>query len=427
MARAVPIDALHESIKGLDNNDGAAMAASFAVPGSILDRMLFFEIGGPAYSLMKRLGLIKGSGPCVARRSVAFIAVTWLPLLVLTTLEGHALGPTPRSAFLLDFATYARFFLAVPLVFAAEGIVGPRMRRAGLRFVRGGIIRPESLSEFAAAVVRVDRRREAYLPEVIFLAIALVGAWFFSIEWVTGLDATTWHTSWMHGKFQFSLAGLWYNFVAAPLIQFFVLRWLWRLVIWTLFLWDVSRLRLNLPATHTDMAAGLGFLGVTHVSMAILPVAVGCVISAEVAFRISFEGMHLNALQSMAPLLVAYLVFVEFVTFGPLLIFLPLLVRTRMAALGSYGILVQHHNQLFHSKWIDGNTRAGEEPLGSPDMSSLVDLGSSYLVIKQMQVVPVAANQLIRVALLSCLPGLPLMFLVLPFVKVLKLLVGVIR
>ena len=131
--------------------------------------MLFFEIGGPAYYLMKRIGLIKGSGPCVARRSAAFIAVTWLPLLFLTTLEGHALGPTPRSAFLLDFATYARLFLAVPLIFAAEGIVGPRMRSAGLRFLRGGMIRPESLSEFAAAVVRVERRREAYLPEVVFL------------------------------------------------------------------------------------------------------------------------------------------------------------------------------------------------------------------------------------------------------------------
>jgi hypothetical protein len=32
----------------------------------------------------------------------------------------------------------------------------------------------------------------------------------------------------------------------------------------------------------------------------------------------------------MAPLLIAYLVFVEFVTFGPLLIFLPRLGRTQL-------------------------------------------------------------------------------------------------
>jgi hypothetical protein len=43
---------------------------------------LYFELGGPAYRLMQRLGVIKGAGPSVARRSVAFIAITWLPLLV---------------------------------------------------------------------------------------------------------------------------------------------------------------------------------------------------------------------------------------------------------------------------------------------------------------------------------------------------------
>ena len=63
---------------------------------------LVFELGGPAYRMMQRIGVIKGAGPSVARRTVAFIAVTWLPLLVLTVLEGHALGPTPRSAFLLQ-------------------------------------------------------------------------------------------------------------------------------------------------------------------------------------------------------------------------------------------------------------------------------------------------------------------------------------
>jgi hypothetical protein len=388
---------------------------------------LFFELGGPAYRLMQRVGVIGGAGPSVVRRSLAFIAITWLPLLVFTVLEGHALGPTPRSAFLLDFATYARFFLGVPLIFAAERVVGPHMRSAGLRFIHAGVVRPESHSEFAAAVARVQRRREAYLPEVAFMVIALVGAWFFSIERLAGLGTTTWHTTWANGQLQLSPAGLWYNFVATPLVQFFVLRWAWRLVIWTLFLWDVSRLRLNLLATHTDMSAGLGFLGIAHVSMAIFPFAVGCVLSAEVAFRARFEGLNLAALQSMTPLLIAYLVFVEFVTFGPLLIFLPALVRTRLEGLRSYGILVQQHNQLFHSKWIDGDRPADELPLGNADMSSLVDLGSSFTVIRQMNIVPVGTTQLARVAIIACLPGLPLIFLVLPFMEVLKLMAGVIR
>jgi hypothetical protein len=159
--------------------------------------------------------------------------------------------------------------------------------------------------------------------------------------------------------------------------QFFLLRWLWRLVIWTLFLWDVSRLRLNLMATHADKAAGLGFLGVAHVLLSIFPFAMGCVFAAEIAFRMRFEGLDVAALRGMTPLLAAYLVFVEVMTFGPLLLLVPVLARVRREGLRSYGMLVQRHNQLFHDKWIEGAGQDNELPLGDSDMSSLIDLGDS--------------------------------------------------
>jgi hypothetical protein len=385
-----------------------------------------FELGGPAYRLMQRIGIIKGRGPSVGRRSIAFIIITWVPMLLFAGLEGHLIGPTPRSSFLFDFATYVRFFIAVPLIFLAEIIVGPRIRAAGLRFVQSGIVRSEDHPAFHAAAMRARRRRDAILPEVLFLVVALFGAWSLTIEQLGGLETTTWHTVVTPTGLHISPAGLWYQFVAIPLVQFFLFRWLWRLVIWTLFLWDVSRLRLKLIATHTDMAAGVGFLGVAHVSLAIFPFALSCVLSAEIAFRVRFEGMDLVTLRSMGSLLVAYLLFVEFVTFGPLLIFVPVLARVRREGLRSYGMLVQWHNKLFDEKWIGQNGQDGETPLGNPDMSSLVDLGSSFAVVRQMSVFPVGRTQLIQVAVIACLPGLPLAFLVLPVGEVLRLLMGVI-
>jgi hypothetical protein len=136
--------------------------------------------------------------------------------------------------------------------------------------------------------------------------------------------------------------------------------------------------------------------------------------------------MDIAALRSMGPLLVAYLVFVEIVTFGPLLVLVPLLARVRREGLRSYAMLVQWHNQLFHRKWIDGGKDAEEVPLGNGDMSSLVDLGSSSDVVRQMSVFPVGRTQLVQVAVIACLPGVPLVFLVLPIADVLKLLAGVV-
>jgi hypothetical protein len=376
-----------------------------------------FELGGPAYRLMQRVGIIKGRGPSIGRRTIAFILVAWVPMLLFASLEGHAIGPTPRSSFLLDFATYVRFFIAVPLIFAAESVVGPRIRAAGLRFVQSGIVRSEDHPAFLAAAARARRRRDAVLPEVLFLLIALLGAWFLTIEHLGGVGTTTWHTVQTPTGLYLSPAGLWYQFVAIPLVQFFLWRWLWRLTIWTLFLWEVSRLRLNLIATHTDMAAGLGFLGVAHVSLSIFPFALSCVLAAEIAY--------LATLRTMGSLLFAYLVFVEFVTFGPLLIFVPVLGRVRREGLRSYGMLVQWHNKLFDEKWI-GHDGQSEAPLGNPDMSSLVDLGSSFTVVRQMSIFPVGRAQLLNVAIVACLPGLPLALLVLPFAEVLRLLAGII-
>ena len=385
-----------------------------------------FELGGPAFRLMQRIGVIEGSGPSIGRRSIAFIVVAWVPMLLFASLEGHAIGPTPRSSFLLDFAAYARFFIAVPLIFAAESVVGPRLRAAGLRFVQGELVQSEDCPAFLAAAARARCRRDAVLPEVLFLVVALVGAWFLTIEQLGGLDTTTWHTVITPTGLHISPAGLWYQFVAIPLVQFFLLRWLWRLMIWTLFLRDVSRLRLNLLATHTDMAAGLGFLGIAHVSLSIFPFALSCVFAAEIAFRIQFEGLDLATLRTMGPLLLAYLLFVEFVTFGPLLIFVPVLARVRREGLRSYGTLVQWHNKLFHQKWIEQKGLDREAPLGNPDMSSLVDLGSSFMAVRQMSIFPVGRTQLIHVAIVACLPGLPLALLVLPFREILRLLAGVI-
>ncbi len=385
-----------------------------------------FELGGPAYRLMQRIGIIKGAGPCVGRRTVAFIAITWLPMLVFATLEGYAIGPTPRASLLLDFATYARFFIAVPLIFAAESLVGPRIRAAGLRFVEAGLVSEADIPAFIAAAARARRRRDATLPEVLFAVAAMIGAWFLTVEQLGGLSTLTWHTISTTRGLHMLPAGVWYNFVAIPLVQFFLFRWLWRLAIWTLFLFDMSRLQLKLVVTHSDTAAGLGFLGFSHVSLAIFPFALSCVFAADIAFRVQFEGLDIATLRSMAPLLIAYLLFVEMVTFGPLLVLVPLLIRVRREGLRSYGILVQRHNQLFHDKWIGGNRAANELPIGNPDMSSLIDLGDSFSIVREMKVVPIARNQLIQVALIACLPGLPLALLVLPFAEVLKLLAGVV-
>ena len=393
-----------------------------AAPLADAARLLRFGTDGPAYRLMQRLGVIRGDDPSVLRRSLAFLLVAWLPLLLLASWRGDALGATPRSSLLLDFATYARLFLAVPLVLAGEVVIGARLRDAGLHLLEGGFVRPESHAALHEAVARAWRRRQSLAAELLLLAIALAAPWYLTIDRLAGIGEH--EPTWILAGGHLLPAGLWYHAVTLPLVQFIALRLLWHWVVWALFLRDVTRLQLHLLPTHADRAAGLGFLGMAHVPMAIFTVAVSSIIAAELGFRLWFEGLTLAGLQAMLPMLIGYLLAVEALVFGPLLVVVPLLAHTRRQALRRYGILVQRHNQLFHDKWIEGHRPAEESPLGSEDMASLIDLCEGFSVIRDMSVVPVSQRQLMQVAVITCLPGLPLLLLAVPIGDLARLLLG---
>ncbi len=382
---------------------------------------LYIERGGPAYRLMQRIGLIRGENPSVRRRIVAFVAITCIPLLVLSFWEGLALGPTPRESLLLDFAAFARFLIAVPLLFVAEVTIGPRVTAAGLHFVRAGLVRPEDHTAFDQAIRRLARWRESLWAELVLLGIALVGAWTLTPDTVYGTTSASWHTAVIvtdKGS-HLSRVGLWYQVIAVPIVQFFWYRWIWRFIIWIRFLYDVSRLNLNLVPTHADGAGGLGFLGTAHTAFGILAFAMSSVLSAAAAFLIVFDGVGIDAFKIH---FITLLVVTEVLLLGPLVMFSPALVRARQAWLRQYSLLVLRYNRAFHEKWIDGKVEEGELLLGSADIQSLADLGNSYAFIREMKVVPLSVRVILQLAVVTLLPALPLLLLVMPIEKILELM-----
>ena len=384
------------------------------------ESQLYFERGGPAYHFMQRIGVIRGEDPSVARRMFWFLVITWLPILLLSLPEGRALGPTPRESFLLDFATYARFFLAVPLLIAAEVVVGPRLTAAGLHFVRAGFVRPANYAAFGAAVARVVKRRESGWPELIILGVAFVGARTLTVEsWHGG--ALGWQVVTTPEGPRPSMAGIWYHSVAVPVIQFLMLRWFWRLTIWFRFLREMARLDLDLVATHADEAGGLAFLGTAHASLTIFAFGVGSILSGDAAFRLVYEGAKI---ESMKTILISLVVISEVCILGPLLMFTPMLVRVRRAGLRMYGLLVNRYNRAFHDKWVAGQPPEEEPLLGSADIQSLADLGNSFDRVRSMKFFPFTQRLVVQVAVAAALPAMPLALLVFPVTEILKILAG---
>jgi hypothetical protein len=173
------------------------------------------------------------------------------------------------------------------------------------------------------------------------------------------------------------------------------------MILWTYFLWRVSRLNLAYVATHTDMAAGLGFLSEGQKAFSPIVFAGGTVIAAQVANTITYLGASLSS-QKLP--MIAYGVLAIVILLAPLLVVAPVLLKVKRNALREYGVLVTRHNQLFDQKWIQRGQPSDESILGNPDASSLVDLGSSFTVIRQMGIVPIDKPTLVTLALAAALP-----------------------
>src|SRR5215472_1664863 len=119
---------------------------------SALDmRKLSVVEGGPLDRLQLRLGLIKLQRPLIVRRAVIFALIAWLPLLILSALQGVLLTNV-RIPFLYDPSAHVRFLLSVPLLIVAEVVIGPRIVAATSHFITSGLIPEDRHQDFDAAI-----------------------------------------------------------------------------------------------------------------------------------------------------------------------------------------------------------------------------------------------------------------------------------
>ena len=369
--------------------------------------------GGPGAALMKRLRLIRPEiGAASARTAIILAVVTWLPLLVLSVIEGLAWAGA-RIPFLYDIAAHARFLVAVPILVLAEIPIGRRLRGITRQFLNAGLVRENEQKQFASYIIDTVRFHDSRLVEITLLAVTYIMAYVIFSR--TSLQSgSTWFEPSSTG---FSLVGYYYAFVAIPIFQFLMYRWAFRMVVWTRLLWQVSNLDLLLTPTHPDGAGGLGFLGKGTIPFGVILFALSSVISAAIASRILFGGATLEQFE----LIYATLIVLALIVFaGPLMVFAPKLFRLKQDGLLRYGTLASQYTQLFERKWVDGIDTEEEPLLGTGDIQSLADLGNSYELVRKTRVVPIALSDFIAIALPGVIPALPLAATVMPVGEILK-------
>src|SRR5512134_3159162 len=109
-------------------------------------------LGGPLFQVLRRAHLTDDALALLRQRIIVLSLFAWLPLLVLSALEGQALGGSAAVPFLLDVDVHVRFLVALPLLIVAELVVHRRMRFVVKQFLERKLIPQSALTRFDAAI-----------------------------------------------------------------------------------------------------------------------------------------------------------------------------------------------------------------------------------------------------------------------------------
>jgi hypothetical protein len=375
--------------------------------------------GGPSHRLEVRLGLIRTDPRGILRRSFTCILATWVPLLGLAALQGHATGRLVAIPFLGDFAVHARFLLAVPMLLAAA-VLGPWLADAAGYFVDSGLVAEEDTRKFDTAIDLGLRWRDSGAAELVLVLLAYA----LSVANLTSMavHVSTWYAVRTDSGIIMTWAGWWFVLFCVPLMQFLILRWLWRAFLWAQFLWRMNRLKLQLVPTHPDQAAGLAFVGEVQQYFAIVLFAFSIAIAGVLANGIIYDGVPLS---HYAPVIVIYVVAALVMFLTPIFVFSATLWRTKRVGLFQYGRLGSEYTSAFHRKWISNGGQIKETLLGTGDIQSLADLGNSYLFVRKMNLAPMRLYTPVCLILACLIPMAPLTLTMMPIEEILKMAVKV--
>ena len=383
-------------------------------------------LGGPLFQLLVRSHLATPSLELISRRIVIIGLFAWLPLMVLALVDGRLWGGAGLP-FLYDIEMQVRFLVALPLLIGGELLVHRRLRLVVGQFVERDIITENVLPRFKEVLASAMRLRNSVAIELVMFVLIFVGGHYFwsaisGIEKI-GAGTGTWYAAQSDGGAHLTPAGYWYVFVSRPLFQFIVIRWYFRLFIWARFLWQSSRLDLNLIPTHPDRAAGLGFLGASIAAFTPLIVAHGALLAGLMANPIFFAGAKLTDFKME---IIGGVAFLLAFLLGPLLVFSSGLMRAKRIGLREYGMLASRYVKEFDLKWVRGGAASDEPLIGSGDIQSLADLGNSFQVIREIQPFPFSRDTVIRVVVMTLLPVSPLVLTMIPLEELVRKLLGAI-
>ena len=373
----------------------------------------------PFFRLQTALGLTSGQRAGVGRRAVIYALLAWLPIAIYAVAHGAFYATAYGEPLLRHYGIHVRALVAIPILILAEGTVEKTVRSVVSQFSESGIVDGTQAEPFRCALEKARQISNSLAAQVVLLVLTVTGVFFGIGTSMLAGKSTPWLLLPQNGRQSLTFAGWWYVLVLLPLFSFLVLQWLWRWLVWAIFLLRVSKLKLKVVATHSDRCGGLLFLQAAPAAFAGFVFALSAVLASEWGYEVKFHAVDIYSFKGA---LIGFVLIIIVIFVGPLLVFSGCLWRTKRQALSEYSALVARQGRSFHRRWIEDKV-SDEELINNRDIGVQTGLRSSFEVVSHMRPVPVDRTLLLQLAWSVILPMLPVIALKLPIGEVLKKLV----
>jgi hypothetical protein len=369
-----------------------------------------FVTGGLFYQLFIRSGLLRPPMGLVSRRIMALVLIAWLPLLLLTAMNGTFMSGV-SVPFIEHLSIHIRLLVCLPILLLGEVNADHLSRLLLDQFSMRGLITDSEKDRFSRAVSSALKPTDSMLMDAIILLLAFSGGhWLW--EGHIALHAPSWYAP-SGASSVLSAAGYWYAFISLPLFRFFLFRWYFRLMILYRLLWNVSRIHLQLNAMHPDRAGGLGFMKLSTNALIPLFAAQTILLSSKIADRIWHESATI--LQYRIEIVMIVIIFL-FLMYIPMTFFSLQLHRARRQSLLEYGIFASQYVSYFRTKWLQHTPSGQEIPelVGNSNIRSPSDLAAGFDAIRETRLIPVSKRSFLQTGIIIVLPLLPLFLTLVP-------------
>jgi hypothetical protein len=283
-------------------------------------------------------------------------------------------------------------------------------------FVESGLIAEGDRSRYEALIASTRRLVMTPWADAAIVIIAYVITAVRSPQLYPS-NLSTWVAPISDGTAHLSLAGWWRTMISQPLLQALLGIWLWRVLLWTRFLYQTSQLQLRLIAAHPDSLGGLRFTLMPIRGFAVVAFAIGALFAGSVAESVIVDGQPLWAFrfQIVSQVLAVLVIFA-----GPLLVWMQPLLRLQGWGTLHYGRLASEMGRAFQQRWFAEGREADATALEAPDFSATTDLYSITNNVRRINVRVLDTKAVMPLVAATLLPYLPIVFAVMPLDDILK-------